>query len=60
MSKEISGAASEIYPGVAHQIYHSHYVRNLGDILFKHRYKQLRNKVVNAKILSKFSSLKSN
>jgi hypothetical protein len=58
MSKEISGAASEIYPGVAHQICHSHYVRNLGDILFKHRYKQLRNKVVNAKILSKFSSLK--
>jgi len=58
MSKEISGAASEIYPGVTHQICHSHYVRNLGDILFKHRYKQLRNKIVNAKILSKFSSLK--
>jgi hypothetical protein len=58
MSKEISGAASEVFPGVAHQICHSHYVRNLGDILFKHRYKQLRNKVVNAKILSKFPSLK--
>jgi transposase-like protein len=26
MSKEISGAASEIYPEVTHQICHSHYV----------------------------------
>jgi hypothetical protein len=58
MSKEISGAASDVFPNVPHQICHSHYVRNLGDILFKHRYKQLRNKVVNAKILSKFPPLK--
>jgi len=59
MSKEISEAASEIFPNVPHQICHCHYVRNFGDILFKHRYKKLRNKVVNAKILSKFKSLKN-
>jgi hypothetical protein len=59
MSKEISEAASEIFPNVPHQICHSHYVRNLGDILFKQRYRTLRNKVVNAKILSKFKSLKT-
>lgn len=57
MSKEISEAASEIFPKVPHQVCHTHYVRNLGDILFKHRYRTLRNKVVNAKILSKFKSL---
>ena len=58
MSKEISEAASEVFPKVPHQICHTHYVRNLGDILFKHRYKTLRNKIVNAKILSKFATLK--
>lgn len=58
MSKDISNAAFEVFPEVLHQICHSHYVRNLGDILFKQRYKTLRNKVVNAKILSKFKSLK--
>ncbi|NOR48026.1 MAG: hypothetical protein GQ533_08285, partial [Methanosarcinaceae archaeon] len=57
MSKEISEAASEVFPKILHQICHTHYVRNLGDILFKQRYKTLRNKVVNAKILSKFKSL---
>ena len=58
MSKEISEAASEVFPGVPHQVCHYHYVRNLGDILFKHRYKKLRNKILNAKILSKFMPLK--
>ena len=58
MSKEISEAASEVFPMIPHQICHTHYVRNLGDILFKHRYKTLRNKIVNAKILSKFAPLK--
>jgi len=58
MSKEISDAASEVFPKVPHQICHTHYVRNLGDILFNHRYKTLRNKIVNAKILSKFAPLK--
>ncbi len=57
MSKEISEAVSEVYPNVPHKIYHCHYVRNLGDILFKQRYTTLRNKVVNAKIHSKFRSL---
>ena len=41
MSKEISEAAYEVFPKVPHQICHTHYVRNLGDILFKHRYKTL-------------------
>ena len=58
MSKEISEASSEVFPKVPHQVCHTHYVRNLGDILFKQRYKTLRNKIVNAKILSKFKSLK--
>jgi len=58
MSKEISEAASDVFPKVPHQVCHTHYVRNLGDILFKQRYGTLRNKVVNTKILSKFKSLK--
>ncbi|WP_305064896.1 transposase [Methanococcoides sp.] len=58
MSKEISKAASEVFPGVLHQICHSHFIRNLGDILFKHRYKALRNKMINTKVLHKFLSLK--
>ena len=35
---------------VLHQVCHTHYVRNLGDILFRHHYRTLMNKVANAKI----------
>jgi transposase-like protein len=31
MSKEISSAVSEIFPGISHQICHSHFIRNLSD-----------------------------
>jgi hypothetical protein len=58
MSKEISAAVSDVFPGVSQQICHSHFIRNLGDILFKHRYKTLRNKMINTKILHNFLSLK--
>jgi hypothetical protein len=58
MSKEISSAVSEIFPGISHQICHSHFIRNLSDILFKHRYKSLRNKMINTKVPHKFLSLK--
>jgi len=46
MSKEISDAASEVFPKVPHQICHTHYVRNLGDILFNHRYKTAHRRFV--------------
>ena len=58
MSKEISTAVSEVFPGVSHQICHSHFIRNLGDILFKHRYKKFRNKMITTKVLHKLLSLK--
>jgi transposase-like protein len=38
MSEEIASSVSDVFKGVVHQICHFHFVRNLGDIIFKHRY----------------------
>jgi len=59
MSEEISIAASEVFPNSPHQICHYHFVRNLGDIIFKSRYETLRRNIINTHILAKFISLKS-
>ncbi len=58
MWEEIAVSVSEIFPGTKQQICHYHFVRNLGDILFKHRYEELRRKILNTKILARLLVLK--
>lgn len=60
MWEEIAISVSEIFPSIKQQICHYHFVRNLGDILFKHRYEELRRKILNTKILAKLLVLKRN
>jgi len=59
MSKQISDAATDVFPGVQQQICHYHFVKNLGKLLFKDRYATFRKNVVNMKILSQLKQLKA-
>lgn len=59
MSEEILTAASEAFPNIPHQVCHYHFVRNLGDIIFKARYDTFRRDIINTHILAKLISLKS-
>lgn len=58
MSVEIASSVSEVFKGVVHQICHYHFVRNIGDIIFKHRYEELRKAILNTHILARILSLK--
>jgi len=58
MRDEIAVSVSEVFPGVAQQICHYHFVRNLGDIIFKSRYEELRRAIINTHILARILSLK--
>jgi hypothetical protein len=58
MSEEIASSVSEVFKGVSHQICHYHFVRNIGDIIFKHRYEELRKAILNTHILARILSLK--
>jgi hypothetical protein len=58
MWEEIANSVSEVFPGVSQQVCHYHFVRNLGDILFKHRYKELRRIILKTKILARILALK--
>ncbi len=60
MREEIAVSVSEVFPGVAQQICHYHFVRNIGDIIFKHRYEELRKAILNTSILARILSLKKN
>ncbi len=60
MREEIAVSVSEVFPGVAQQICHYHFVRNIGDIIFKHRYEELRRVILNTNILARILSLKKN
>lgn len=60
MREEIAVSVSEVFPGVAQQICHYHFVRNIGDIIFKHRYEELRRVIINTNILARILSLKKN
>jgi hypothetical protein len=60
MWEEIAIAVSEIFPGTKQQICHYHFVRNMGDILFKHRYEELRRNILNTKIPARLLVLKKN
>ncbi len=58
MWEEIADSVSEVFPGISQQVCHYHFVRNLGDILFKHRYEELRRTILGTKILARVLSLK--
>jgi len=60
MGEEIAASVSEVFPGVAQQICHYHFVRNIGDIIFKHRYEEMRRAIINTNILARILSLKKN
>ena len=57
MSKQIRDAATEVFPDVMQQICHYHFVKNLGNILFKKRYAAFRKNIVNTRILSQLKQM---
>src|SRR5450756_1995653 len=59
MREEIAVSVSEVFTGVAQQICHYHFVRNIGDIIFKHRYEELRKAILDTHILAKILSLRN-
>lgn len=58
MSEQIKISVSEVFPGISHQICHYHFVRNLGDIIFKHQYQDLRREMLKTKALARILALK--
>jgi len=59
MREEIAVSVSEVFTGVAQQICHYHFVRNIGDIIFKHRYEELRKAILDTHILARILSLRN-
>jgi hypothetical protein len=58
MADEIAISVSEIFPNIAQQVCHYHFVGNLGDIIFKNRYEDFRKVMLRTKILANLNSLK--
>jgi len=58
MGEEIAISVSQVFPGVPQQICQYHFVRNLGDILFKNHYETFRINMLKTKILARIVSLK--
>ncbi len=58
MSEEIKVSISEVFPGVSQQVCHYHFVRNLGDIIFKHLYQEFRREILKTNILARILALK--
>jgi len=58
MSEEIADSVSEVFPEISQQVCHYHFARNLGVILFKHRYEELRRIILKTKILARIVALK--
>jgi len=59
MSKQIRGAATEVFPGVEQQICHYHFVKNLGKLIFKEKYAAFRKNIVKMRILSQLKRMKA-
>ena len=59
MSTQIRDAATDVFPGVMQQICHYHFVKNLGNLLFKANYAAFRKNVVNKRILSQLKQMKA-
>jgi len=58
MSEQIKISISEVFPGVSQQICHYHFVRNLGDIIFKHLYQEFRREILKTNALARILALK--
>jgi hypothetical protein len=59
MSTQIRDAATDIFPGVMQQICHYHFVKNLGNLLFKTKYAAFRKNVVSKRFLSQLKQTKA-
>jgi len=59
MWSEISDAVSEVFPKTPQQVCHFHFIRNLGNIIFKYRYERLRRLILNTRILAQLIYLKA-
>jgi hypothetical protein len=58
MSEQIKISVSEVFPGVSQQVCHYHFVRNLGDIIFKHLYQEFRREILKTNALARILALK--
>ncbi len=58
MSEQIHISVSEVFPGVSQQVCHYHFVRNLGDIRFKHLYQEFRREILKTNALARILALK--
>ncbi|TAN38229.1 MAG: hypothetical protein EPN24_05915 [Candidatus Methanoperedens sp.] len=58
MSEQIKISVSEVFPGVSQQVCHYHFVRNLGDIIFKHLYQEFRRDILKTNALARILALK--
>jgi len=58
MWEEIAVSVSEVFPGISQQVCHYHFVRNLGDIIFKHLYQEFRREILKTNILARILALK--
>jgi len=58
MSEQIHISVSEVFPGVSQQVCHYHFVRNLGDIIFKHLYQEFRREILKTNALARILALK--
>lgn len=58
MSEEITDSVSEVFSGISQQVCHYHFVRNLGDIIFKHLYQEFRREILKTNILARILALK--
>jgi len=53
MSEQIKISVSEVFPGISQQVCHYHFVRNLGDIIFKHLYQEFRREILKTNALAR-------
>lgn len=58
MADEIAASVTDVFPGVPQQVCQYHFVRNLGDIIFKNRYETFRRVMLNTNILARMVALK--
>lgn len=58
MAEEIAVSVADVFPGVPQQVCQYHFVRNLGDIIFKNRYEAFRKVMLDTKILARIVALK--
>jgi hypothetical protein len=58
MSEQIKISVSEVFPGISQQVCHYHFVRNLGDIIFKHLYQEFRREILKTNALARILALK--